>query len=80
MAKDRVLLLARTMAYQTADFLRAAEAMCVEVTLGTDRCHVLAEAWPEGALARASTTVDFHDAWRAHPRGGNHREEARGRA
>jgi biotin carboxylase len=56
MAKDRVLLLAPTTAYQTADFRRAAEAMGVEVTLGTDRCHVLAEAWPEGALA-----LDFRD-------------------
>ncbi|MEJ7599033.1 MAG: ATP-grasp domain-containing protein [Kofleriaceae bacterium] len=56
MANDRVLLLAPTTAYQTADFRRAAEAMGVEVTLGTDRCHVLAEAWPEGALA-----LDFRD-------------------
>jgi len=56
MAKDRVLLLAPTTAYQTADFRRAAEAMGVEVMLGTDRCHVLAEAWPEGALA-----LDFRD-------------------
>ena len=56
MAKDRVLLLAATTAYQTADFRRAAEAMGVEITLGTDRCHVLAEAWPEDALA-----LDFRD-------------------
>jgi len=56
MTKDRVLLLAPTTAYQTADFHRAAEAMGVEVTLGTDRCHVLAEVWPEGALA-----LDFRD-------------------
>jgi biotin carboxylase len=56
MATDRVLLLAPTTAYQTADFRRAAEAMGVEVTLGTDRCHVLAEVWPQGALA-----LDFRD-------------------
>ena len=56
MAKDRVLLLAPTTAYQTADFQRAADAMGVDVTLGTDRCHVLAEAWPAGALA-----LDFRD-------------------
>lgn len=56
MAKDRVLLLAATTAYQTADFQRAADAMGVEVVLGTDRCHVLAETWPEGALA-----LDFRE-------------------
>ena len=56
MAKDRVLLLAATSAYQTADFRRVAGAMGVDVTLGTDRCHVLAEAWPQGALA-----LDFRD-------------------
>ena len=36
MAQDRVLLLAATTAYQTEDFKRAAEAMCVEVVLGTE--------------------------------------------
>jgi biotin carboxylase len=56
MAHDRVLLLAATTAYQTEDFMRAAAAMGVEIVLGTDRCHVLAEEWPEGALA-----LDFHD-------------------
>ena len=55
-----MLLLAATTAYQTADFRRAAGAMGVEVVLGTDRCHVLAEAWPEGALA-----LDFRDPARA---------------
>ena len=60
MATDRVLLLAATTAYQTQDFQRAAEAMGVDVVLGTDRCHVLAEAWPEGALA-----LDFRDPDRA---------------
>lgn len=56
MPHDRVLLLAATTAYQTDDFKRAADAMGVEVVLGTDRCHVLAEQWPEGALA-----LDFRD-------------------
>jgi biotin carboxylase len=51
MAKDRVLLLAATTSYQRADFERAADALGVEVVLATDRCHVLAEEWPEGALA-----------------------------
>lgn len=56
MAKDRVLLLAATTAYQTDDLRHAAERMGVEVMLGTDRCHVLAEEWPEGALP-----LDFRD-------------------
>src|SRR5690349_11064604 len=60
MANDRVLLLAATTAYQTSDFARAAEAMGVEIVLGTDRCHVLAEVWPEGALA-----LEFRDPPRA---------------
>jgi biotin carboxylase len=60
MTNDRVLLLAATTAYQTADFRRAADAMGVEVVLGSDRCHVLAEVWPEGALA-----LDFRDPARA---------------
>src|ERR1700688_4126122 len=56
MARDRLLLLAATTAYHTDDFRRAAAAMGVDVVLGTDRCHVLAEHWPEGALA-----LDFRD-------------------
>ncbi len=54
--KDRILLLAATSAYQTDDFRRAAAALGVEVVLGTDRCHVLAQTWPQGALA-----LDFRD-------------------
>lgn len=60
MPKDRVLLLAATTAYQTADFQRAADALGVEVMLATDRCHVLAEEWPEGAIP-----LDFRDPDRA---------------
>jgi len=56
MARDRLLLLAATTAYQTDDFRRAADEFDVEVVLGTDRCHVLAEQWPEGSLA-----LDFRD-------------------
>ena len=54
--QDRLLLLAATTAYQTDDFRRAAAAMGVELVLGTDRCHVLAEVWPEGSLA-----LEFRD-------------------
>ncbi len=60
MIRPRLLLLATTTAYQTDDFRRAAEELGVEVVLGTDRCHVLAEDWPEGALA-----LDFRDPPRA---------------
>jgi biotin carboxylase len=50
------MVVASTAAYQTDDFVRAAERMGVEVGLGTDRCHVLAETWAEGALP-----LDFRD-------------------
>lgn len=51
-----VLLLASTRAYHTDDFLAAAARLGVPCVLGTDRCHVLAELWPEGAQA-----LDFRD-------------------
>jgi biotin carboxylase len=51
-----VLLLATTRAYHTDDFLAAAARLGVPCVLGTDRCHVLAELWPEGAQA-----LDFRD-------------------
>lgn len=44
------MVVASTAAYQTDDFVRAAARMGVDVALGTDRCHVLAETWAEGAL------------------------------
>jgi len=52
----RVLLLSATTAYQTGDFVAAAQKLGVAVTIGSDRCHVLAETWPEGALA-----LEFRD-------------------
>ncbi len=51
-----VLLLTSKRAYQTDDFLAAAARLGVPCVLGTDRCHVLAELWPEGAQA-----LDFRD-------------------
>jgi biotin carboxylase len=51
-----VLLLASRRAYHTDDFLAAAARLGVPCVLGTDRCHVLAEIWPEGAQA-----LDFRD-------------------
>jgi len=52
----RVLLLARYQAYRTGDVAEAARRLQVELTLGTDRCHVLAEPWPDAVL-----TLDFDD-------------------
>jgi biotin carboxylase len=56
----RVLILAPTTAYQVDDLSRASRRLGLEPLLGTDRCHVLAEDWPEGALA-----LDFRDPARA---------------
>jgi ATP-grasp N-terminal domain len=56
----RVLILAATTAYQVDDLTAAAERLGLEPVLGTDRCHVLAEVWPAGALA-----LDFRDPRRA---------------
>lgn len=53
---ERVLFLASKLAYHTDDFKRAAERLGIELVLATDRCHVLAEIWPEGTLA-----LDFLD-------------------
>jgi hypothetical protein len=41
----RVLLLASTTSYRSDDFAAAAARLGVELVLGTDRCHVLAEIW-----------------------------------
>ncbi|MCG8422424.1 MAG: ATP-grasp domain-containing protein [Proteobacteria bacterium] len=56
----RVMFLASTRAYQTDDFVAAAHRLGIELALATDRCHVLAETWPQGALS-----VDFRDPDRA---------------
>jgi biotin carboxylase len=54
--RPRIMVVASTAAYQTHDFVAAAERMGVDVGLGTDRCHVLAQTWAEGALP-----LDFRD-------------------
>jgi biotin carboxylase len=51
-----VLLLTSKRAYHTDDFVAAAARLGVRCVLGTDRCHVLAELWPQGAYA-----LDFRD-------------------
>ena len=57
---QRVLILAATTAYQVDDLTAACRRLGLEPLLGTDRCHVLAEEWPGGALA-----LDFRDPSRA---------------
>lgn len=47
----RVLLLCTTTGYQTRAFVEAAEKIGLEVTFGSDRCHVLDDPWQDGALA-----------------------------
>lgn len=45
----RLLLIAGKSSYNAADFVAAADKLEVEVQMASDRCHVLAEVWPEGA-------------------------------
>ena len=68
----RILLVAATTGYQTRSFAEAARRRAINVTLATDRCHVLEDPWrdqaiplrfedPEAAaetLAAAATGVD----------------------
>lgn len=62
----RVLLVAATTGYQTRSFAEAAKRLGIEVTLATDRCHILEDPWrdravpirfeePEAAAATLST-------------------------
>lgn len=60
MPRGRVLILAATTAYQVDDLTRACRRLGLEPLVGSDRCHVLAEEWPAGALA-----LDFRDPARA---------------
>lgn len=50
MAK-RLLLVTTTTGYQTRAFVEAAQKLALEVTIGSDRCHVLDDPWQDGALA-----------------------------
>jgi biotin carboxylase len=47
MSARRVLLLIPTTTYRAEPFLEAAGRVGVEVVIGTNRCHVLADRWPE---------------------------------
>jgi hypothetical protein len=49
--KQRLLILASKLGYQTRTFAEAAQRLGVEVVLGTDRCHQLDDPWSDGAIA-----------------------------
>lgn len=52
----RILFLAPQSTYRLQSFWEAAQHLQVNVTIGNDRCHVLAEQWPAGPLP-----LDFRD-------------------
>lgn len=52
----RILLLIPTTSYRASDFLAAAKAMAVDVTVGSDEAQVLA-AFSKGGTA----TINFDD-------------------
>src|SRR5215472_4214921 len=54
--KKRVLLVAAKTGYQVREFHGAAERLGMELTLATDRCHVLDDPWADRA-----TPVQFAD-------------------
>ncbi len=54
--KHRILFLAPQSTYRLQAFLEAAQHLEVEISIGNDRCHVLAEQWPVGPLP-----LDFRD-------------------
>ncbi len=54
-----VLLLVSTTSYRLDDFRVAAERRGVRLLIGTDRCHELAQRWPEEAFG--SLALDFRD-------------------
>jgi biotin carboxylase len=46
----RILLIAATTGYQTRSFAEAARRLGIDVTLATDRCHVLEDPWRDHAV------------------------------
>jgi formate-dependent phosphoribosylglycinamide formyltransferase (GAR transformylase) len=46
----RLMILCSTTGYQTRAFADAAREMVLQVTFGSDRCHVLDDPWRDGAL------------------------------
>ncbi len=47
MRRKQILLLVPTTTYRLDDFLRAAVRLNIDVILASNRCHVLAEQWPD---------------------------------
>src|SRR5215472_12568983 len=45
-----VLLIAATTGYQTRSFAAAAKRLGIDVTLATDRCHILEDPWGDNAV------------------------------
>jgi hypothetical protein len=52
----RLLLLATTTGYQTRAFEDAAAHLGIDLVYATDRCHVLADPWRDGAIP-----IRFHE-------------------
>ncbi|MGH9664674.1 MAG: hypothetical protein ACRD9L_09650 [Bryobacteraceae bacterium] len=50
-APKHLLLIASTTGYQTKAFAGAAQRLGFELTLATDRCHVLDDPWGDRAIA-----------------------------
>ncbi|HVP42004.1 MAG TPA: hypothetical protein VMS96_01150, partial [Terriglobales bacterium] len=48
--KPRLLLLCSKLGYQTRAFADAADEIGLDVSFGTDRCHVLEDPWRDQAL------------------------------
>jgi biotin carboxylase len=60
-SNEHLLLLVSTTGYTGAAFRDAAAKLGVAVIVGSDRCHVLADQWPEDGML----TLDFRDPARA---------------
>lgn len=69
--RKRLLLLMPTTTYRTEPFLEAAQQLDIEVVVGTDFCHVLADEWNVPLALRfrdpSQAVVDIIDYDRAHP-------------
>jgi formate-dependent phosphoribosylglycinamide formyltransferase (GAR transformylase) len=46
----RLLLVAATTGYQTRSFAGAAKRLGIDITLATDRCHILEDPWRDSAI------------------------------
>ncbi|HEY1242961.1 MAG TPA: ATP-grasp domain-containing protein [Bryobacteraceae bacterium] len=56
--KSRLLLFAATTGYQIRVFADAAKRLGVDLTLATDRCHVLADPWGDRAIPIKFDRID----------------------